>query len=86
MNIEKLNQELSKLENDYNQKNGDIVENVKKQFNDSLHTMQMKEDYENLDNFKTLLSIAKEFSGYEAVDLSDLEKYERLLFGKQGDN
>lgn len=87
MNIEKLNKELLKQVNDFENKNGDIETNAKKQFEDSLHTMQMKEEYENLDNFKVLLSLAKEFSGYEAVDLTDLESYERLLFGKQqGDN
>lgn len=86
-NFEKLREEqLSEVEKYEKENDGKIEDIEQKQFFDELHTMQMKDAYRDVETIKVLKSIAKELSGFDAIDLIDLNKYERILSGEQSNN
>lgn len=83
--FENYNKELSQeLENNSNLNNLDNL--LDKQFEDDLHTMQMKDAYSNIETIKILKNISKELSGFDEIDLIDLKSYERIISGEQSSN
>lgn len=65
-----LNLEVEKYEKKY----GDLETSISKQFEDELHTMQVKkQDYFDYQNYTSELEV------FDYPDLVSLENYERIL-------
>ena len=83
--FENYNKELSQeLENNSNLKG--LEDLLDKQFEDDLHTMQMKDAMSSIETIKILKNISKELSGFDEIDLIDLKSYERIISGEQPSN
>lgn len=78
------NEFIRELENNTNINNVDNL--LDKQFEDDLHTMQMKDAMSSIETINILKNISKELSSFDEIDLIDLNNYERIISGKQSNN